>query len=86
MKKCYTSLAFLFCAFSLLAQDPVVKPIHAIPANTLKSQSTDAKVVPRGTESVYSAVLSKDKKQVTITPLPASKPPTEQQEVKTEKK
>jgi hypothetical protein len=86
MKKCYTPLAFLFCANSLLAQDPVVKPIHAIPAKILKSQSADAKTVPLGKGSVYSAVLSKDKKQVTITPLPASTPPVEQKEVKPENK
>ncbi|MFL5763372.1 MAG: hypothetical protein ACJ77K_05465 [Bacteroidia bacterium] len=87
MKKCYTPLAFLFCSISLLAQDPVVKPIHAIPAETLKSSSSDAKKLPlENNTAVYSAEISKDKKHVTITPLPAQTPPGKTQEMKPEKK
>jgi hypothetical protein len=85
MKKCCLSLASALFVFALSAQDPVVKPVHAIPAETLKAPASDVKRLPlEKNQSILSCETSKDKKQVTITPMPVDA--ASSKETKTEKK
>jgi hypothetical protein len=88
MRKCCIFLAFMCCAFAGYSQDPVARPVHAIPAETLKGTPSDTKKLPlEENKAILSAETSRDKKQVTITPMPVStSPPKETPEIKSERK